>query len=98
MILVRSIPRTVVLSCTDPGQFVINVRMPSGIDGWKRATGYIARVEKIIRDTVRPKDLSMIILAIGVYPDLSAIHTTNASMDTALRPNQPERRPQPGEL
>jgi multidrug efflux pump subunit AcrB len=33
---------------------------------------------------VRPEDLSMIVSNIGVYPDLSAIYTTNASMDTAF--------------
>jgi multidrug efflux pump subunit AcrB len=33
---------------------------------------------------VRPKDLDMIVSNIGVYPDLSAIYTTNASMDTAF--------------
>jgi multidrug efflux pump subunit AcrB len=68
---------------TDPGQFVINVRMPSGTR-LENSNRYIARVEKIIRDTVRPKDLSMIVSNIGVYPDLSAIYTSNASMDTAF--------------
>jgi multidrug efflux pump subunit AcrB len=68
---------------TDPGQFVINVRMPSGTR-LEDSNDYIARVEKIIRDTVRPADLGMIVSNIGVYPDLSAIYTTNASMDTAF--------------
>src|SRR5271156_783033 len=68
---------------TDPGQFVMNVRMPSGTR-LEDSNRYIARVEKIIRDTVRPKDLSMIVSNIGVYPDLSAIYTSNASMDTAF--------------
>ncbi len=68
---------------TDPGQFVINVRMPSGTR-LEDSNRYIAQVEKIIRDTVRPGDLGMIVSNIGVYPDLSAIYTTNASMDTAF--------------
>src|SRR6202051_2691479 len=68
---------------TDPGQFVINVRMPSGTR-LEDSNRYIARVEKIIRDPVRPGDLGMIVSNIGVYPDLSAIYTTNASMDTAF--------------
>jgi multidrug efflux pump subunit AcrB len=68
---------------TDPGQFVMNVRMPSGTR-LEDSNRYIARVEKIIRDTVRPEDLSMIVSNIGVYPDLSAIYTSNASMDTAF--------------
>jgi multidrug efflux pump subunit AcrB len=33
---------------------------------------------------VKPKDLDMVVSNIGVYPDLSAIFTTNASMDTAF--------------
>ena len=68
---------------TDPGQFVIDVRMPSGTR-LEDSNGYIAKVEKIIHETVRPKDLGMIVSNIGVYPDLSAIYTTNASMDTAF--------------
>src|SRR6202044_3355092 len=68
---------------TDPGQFVMNVRMPSGTR-LEDSNRYIARVERIIRDTVRPTDLSMIVSNIGVYPDLSAIYTSNASMDTAF--------------
>ena len=41
-------------------------------------------MEKVIRKIVRPGDLGMIVSNIGVYPDLSAIYTTNASMDTAF--------------
>jgi len=68
---------------TDPGQFVINVRMPSGTR-LEVSNQYIARVENIIRQVVRPSDLDMIVSNIGVYPDLSAIFTSNASMDTAF--------------
>jgi multidrug efflux pump subunit AcrB len=68
---------------TDPGQFVINVRMPSGTR-LEVSNDYIARVEGIIRGVVKPKDLGMIVSNIGVYPDLSAIFTSNASMDTAF--------------
>jgi multidrug efflux pump subunit AcrB len=68
---------------TDPGQFVIDVRMPSGTR-LEVSDQYIAKVEKVIRETVRPGDLDMIVSNIGVYPDLSAIYTTNASMDTAF--------------
>ncbi|MFP5226824.1 MAG: efflux RND transporter permease subunit [Acidobacteriota bacterium] len=68
---------------TDPGQFVINVRMPSGTR-LEVSNQYIARVEQIIRQTVKPDDLGMIVSNIGVYPDLSAIFTSNASMDTAF--------------
>ncbi|MGA2649105.1 MAG: efflux RND transporter permease subunit [Terracidiphilus sp.] len=68
---------------TDPGQFVIDVRMPSGTR-LEVSNDYIAKVENIIRGVVKPADLDMIVSNIGVYPDLSAIYTTNASMDTAF--------------
>jgi multidrug efflux pump subunit AcrB len=68
---------------TDPGQFVIDVRMPSGTR-LEESDKYIAKVEDIIRTVVKPSDLDMVVSNIGVYPDLSAIYTTNASMDTAF--------------
>ena len=68
---------------TDPGQFIINVRMPSG-SRLSVSNNYVAQVENIVRSVVKPKDLDMVVSNIGVYPDLSAIYTTNASMDTAF--------------
>ena len=52
--------------------------------GWKSATITSPRSKTIIRSVVKPSDLDMIVSNIGVYPDLSAIYTTNASMDTAF--------------
>jgi len=68
---------------TDPGQFIINLRMPAGTR-LEVSNDYVAKVEQIIRNTVSPSDMDMIVSNIGVYPDLSAIYTTNASMDTAF--------------
>ena len=68
---------------TDPGQFIIDVRMPSGTR-LEVSNDYLVKVEDIIRSVVPAKDLDMIVSNIGVYPDLSAIYTTNASMDTAF--------------
>ncbi|HEX3892350.1 MAG TPA: efflux RND transporter permease subunit [Terracidiphilus sp.] len=68
---------------TDPGQFIINVRMPSG-SRLEVSNNYIAQVEDVIRGIVPKSDLDMIVSNIGVYPDLSAIYTSNASMDTAF--------------
>ncbi|HTX76146.1 MAG TPA: efflux RND transporter permease subunit [Terracidiphilus sp.] len=68
---------------TDPGQFVINVRMPSGTR-LEVSDQYIAKVESVIRSVIKPSDLGMIVSNIGVYPDLSAIYTSNAAMDTAF--------------
>ena len=45
---------------------------------------YCARIENIIRQVVPPSDLNMIVSNIGVYPDLSAIYTTNTAMDNAF--------------
>jgi multidrug efflux pump subunit AcrB len=39
---------------TDPGQFVIDVRMPSGTR-LEVSNDYIAKVEDIIRSVVKPK-------------------------------------------
>ena len=68
---------------TDPGQFVINVRMPSGTR-LEVSNDSIAKVETIVRNVVKPSDLDMIVSNIGVYPDLSAIYTANAAMNTAF--------------
>jgi hydrophobic/amphiphilic exporter-1 (mainly G- bacteria), HAE1 family len=68
---------------TDPGQFVINVKAPSGTR-LELTNNYIARVEDDIRQVVDPKDLEMIVSNIGVNADLSAIYTTNSAMDTAF--------------
>lgn len=68
---------------TDPGQFIIYVHMPTGTR-LGVSNQYIAQVEDVIRSVVKPKDLGMIVSNIGVYPDLSSIFTTNASMDTAF--------------
>jgi multidrug efflux pump subunit AcrB len=68
---------------TDPGQFVINIKCPSGTR-IELSNQYIARVEQEIRQLVDPKDLDMIVSNIGITPDLSAIYTSNSAMDTAF--------------
>ncbi|MGC1920943.1 MAG: hypothetical protein WA682_13675, partial [Acidobacteriaceae bacterium] len=68
---------------TDPGQFVIYMKAPPGTR-LELTDLYCARVENIIRQVVPPSDLNMIVSNIGVYPDLSAIYTTNTAMDNAF--------------
>ncbi len=68
---------------TDPGQFVINLKAPAGTR-LELTDQYCARIEQIIREEVRPSDMNMIVSNIGVYPDLSAIYTTNTAMDNAF--------------
>ncbi len=68
---------------TDPGQFVINVKAPSGTR-IELTNDYIGRVENDIREVVNKNDLKMIVSNIGVNADLSAIYTTNSAMHTAF--------------
>ena len=68
---------------TDPGQFVINVKCPSG-SRIELSNRYIAQVEDEIRKVIPPPDLGMIVSNIGITPDLSAIFTSNSAMDTAF--------------
>ncbi len=68
---------------TDPGQFIVTVKMPSGTR-IEVSNQYMARVEQVVRQVVAPADLGIIVSNIGVTPDLSAIYTSNATMDTAF--------------
>jgi hydrophobic/amphiphilic exporter-1 (mainly G- bacteria), HAE1 family len=68
---------------TDPGQFVINVKAPSGTR-LEVSDKYIAEVERDIRSVIPKSDLEMIVSNIGITPDLSAIYTSNSAMDTAF--------------
>ena len=68
---------------TDPGQFVINVKAPNG-SRVGVTNDIIAQVEQEVRSTIGTHDLDMIVSNIGITPDLSAIYTTNSSMDTAF--------------
>jgi hydrophobic/amphiphilic exporter-1 (mainly G- bacteria), HAE1 family len=68
---------------TDPGQFVINVKAPSGTR-LEVTDKYIARVEEDIRSVIPSSDLGMIVSNIGVTPDLSSIYTSNSAMHTAF--------------
>jgi len=67
---------------SDAGQFVINVKAPTGTR-IEVTEGYIKQVEEIVRQAVKPEDLSTIVSNIGVFPDLSALFTPNSGMHTA---------------
>jgi multidrug efflux pump subunit AcrB len=68
---------------TDPGQFVVNVKVPAGTR-IELTDDYIARMERDIRSVVSSEDLNMIVSNIGITPDLSAIYTSNSGMNTAF--------------
>jgi multidrug efflux pump subunit AcrB len=68
---------------TDPGQFVVNVKVPPGTR-IEVTDQYIAKMEQDIRDVVSPEDMNMVVSNIGITPDLSAIYTSNSGMHTAF--------------
>lgn len=67
---------------TDPGQFVINIKAPSGTR-LETTEKYIAAVEEEIREAVPKTDLGMIVSNIGVTPGFSSIYTSNSGSHTA---------------
>jgi HAE1 family hydrophobic/amphiphilic exporter-1 len=68
---------------TDAGQFVINVKAPTGTR-IELTDDYIKKVEAIVRQVVKPGDLNAIVSNIGVMPDLSSLFTPNSGMHTAV--------------
>jgi hydrophobic/amphiphilic exporter-1 (mainly G- bacteria), HAE1 family len=68
---------------TDQGQFVINVKAPSGTR-IEVTNKYVKQVEDIVRQVVQPADLKTIVSNIGVMPDFSALFTSNSAMHTAF--------------
>jgi multidrug efflux pump subunit AcrB len=78
---------------TDAGQFTINLKVPTGTR-IEVTDQYVAKVEELIRHTVDPKDLKLIVSNIGVVPDFSALYTSNAGAYTAtvqVQLNDPHR-------
>jgi hydrophobic/amphiphilic exporter-1 (mainly G- bacteria), HAE1 family len=68
---------------TDAGQFVINLKAPSGTR-LELTEAYVKKVEDIILQVIRPGDLNTVVSNIGVTPDLSSLTTPNAAMHTAF--------------
>jgi HAE1 family hydrophobic/amphiphilic exporter-1 len=68
---------------TDAGQFVINLKAPSGTR-LSVTENEVAKVENLVRQVVSPEDLAMVVSNIGATPDFSAIYTTNSAMHTAF--------------
>ena len=67
---------------TDAGQFVINMKSPSG-SRIEVSSADVAKVEALIRKIVDPRDLELIVSNIGVQPGFSSIYTSNAGPHTA---------------
>ena len=68
---------------TDPGQFVINLKAPSGTRV-ELTEDYVKKVEQIIRGVVPPSELQIIVSNIGITTDFSAIYTPNSAPHTAF--------------
>lgn len=68
---------------TDAGQFVINLKAPSGTR-LSLTEEEVSKVENLVRQIVLPEDLGMVVSNIGSTPDFSAIYTPNSAMHTAF--------------
>ncbi|MEO8004393.1 MAG: efflux RND transporter permease subunit, partial [Betaproteobacteria bacterium] len=68
---------------TDPGQFVVNLKTPTGtnIDVTEEA---VARVENIIKQEVTPADLKLTVSNAGSVPGFSSMYTPNSASHTAF--------------
>ncbi|MBL8212877.1 MAG: efflux RND transporter permease subunit [Bryobacterales bacterium] len=68
---------------TDAGQFVINLKAPSGTN-LDVTTAKIARVEELVKSVVPKSELDMMVANVGVVPDFSAIYNPNSSPHTGF--------------
>jgi HAE1 family hydrophobic/amphiphilic exporter-1 len=67
---------------TDPGQFMINIKAPTGTR-LEVTDQYIKKVEADIRTVVSARDLGIIVSNIGLQPDFSSMYTSNSGQHTA---------------
>jgi len=68
---------------TDAGMFTINLKAPSGLR-IERTNEEVAKAEGLIRETVSPGDLQMIVSNIGTTPGFSSIYSQNSAQHTAF--------------
>jgi multidrug efflux pump subunit AcrB len=68
---------------TDPGQFVINLKAPSGTR-LELTDKLVGQVEGIVRQVVPKHDLKIIVSNIGITPGFSSILTPNSAPHTAF--------------
>jgi HAE1 family hydrophobic/amphiphilic exporter-1 len=68
---------------TDPSQFVINVKAPSGTR-IELTDKLVGQVEDIVRQVVPASDLKIIVSNIGITPGFSSILTPNSAPHTAF--------------
>jgi multidrug efflux pump subunit AcrB len=68
---------------TDPGQFVINLKAPTGTR-LENTDALVAQVEAVVRRVVPARDLDIVVANAGTTPDFSAIYTPNSGPHTAF--------------
>jgi len=68
---------------TDAGQFIINVKAPTGTR-IELTENYVKKVEDIVHQVVPDTELNTVVSNIGVMADLSALFTPNSGMHTAF--------------
>ena len=68
---------------TDAGQFVINLKAPTGTR-LAVTDNEVAKVENLVRQVVAPEDLGIIVSNVGSTPGFSSIYTSNSAMHTAF--------------
>jgi multidrug efflux pump subunit AcrB len=68
---------------TDPGQFVINLKAPTGTR-LELTAQLVEKVEKIVHEVVPAGDLKIVVSNIGVTPGFSSIYTPNSGPHTAF--------------
>ena len=68
---------------TDPGQFVVNFKAPSGTR-IELSEKYSQQIEDIVRQVIPENELGMIVSNIGITTDFSAIYTPNSAPHTGF--------------
>ena len=68
---------------TDPGQFVISVKAPSGTR-LEMTDQWVGRVEDLVREVVATNDLKIIVSNIGTTPGFNSILNPNSCPSTAV--------------
>jgi HAE1 family hydrophobic/amphiphilic exporter-1 len=68
---------------TDPGQFVINYKAPSGTR-IELSEQYAREIEDVVREIVPANELGMTVSNLGITGDFSAIYTPNSAPHTGF--------------
>jgi multidrug efflux pump subunit AcrB len=68
---------------TDPGQFVINLKAPTGTR-IEETDRLVTQVEGLIRQEIPAEEIGVLVANIGISPGFSSIYTSNSGQHTAF--------------